>query len=376
MPILAAAFLAGAAVVATLASSPSRCGAADADSTSSSKLVKLVRPLVKPGDGSWIVLPKVTHSTETSWGFGAEVGKAFEWGEGATAINSAVRLEGRYTLEGQGEASGELVLGWLDRKYTFKTKASFSNIPYRFYGIGPDTPIENEEVYQRQSLLCYIEGFRRITAHLRVGLRGELETSRMLEMEPGGALNSGAVPGTENEGILGGGLLVSYDTRDHPLVPRRGSYHQAFLLTFRPTGTQDRDFSVLNIDLRWYFPVRSRDVLAVQAFTYGNHEEPPFWRLAAVGGRGHSRGYRRGRYVNQVMAAGQLEYRFVLRGSLFGSVFGGVAEAVPDLRETALSYWHPTVGGGLRIDFGFVHVRGDLAYGNEMRGYLSIGEAF
>ena len=341
------------------------------------KIASWVRPITRPGNGKYVVLPKITHTSEAGLGFGVEVGRAFQWG-GLYAADSDIRFTGQITLEGDGEASATLNLGWLDKKYTFKTKFSFDDIPRSYYGIGDDTPESNRETYERQSILYYIEAFRRITGHIRVGLRGELEDNVMVEVEEGGLLDSGMVPGANDATVVGGGLLVDYDSRERRFSPRHGVYLQFFWMGFESIGGQKFHFNTINADLRWYVPVRGADVLALQLFTYATDGQTPFWRMAAIGGRAHSRGYRKGRYLDKVMAAAQLEYRMPIwwRVGLVG--IAGISEVASAASDLRFNNVRPTVGGGMRFLIGKSggHARVDVAYGDSFHFYFSLDEAF
>jgi len=342
------------------------------------KVVRWIRPIVRPGSGKYVVLPKISYSSEAGLGFGVELGRAFQWG-GLYAADSDIRITGRLTVEGDGEASVTLNLGWLDKKYTFKTKLEYNDIPRSFYGIGPDTPESNRETYQGQSLLYYIEAFRRVTEHFRVGARGEIEDYVMLEVEEGGLLDSHTVPGGDNHSAVAGvGLLAFYDSRGRRFSPRRGSLHQFFWMRFGSIDGRGYEFNVFNADFRWYIPVRRADVLALQIFGYFTDERPPFWRLAAIGGRAHSRGYKKGRYLDEVMAAAQLEYRMPVWWRVGVVGFAGIAEVAPVVRDLRFEHVRPTVGAGARFLLGrnWGHARIDVAYGNEFRFYFRLDEAF
>ena len=340
------------------------------------KIARTLRPIFRPGNGKYVVLPKIYYSSEAGLGFGVELGRAFQWGR-LYAADSDVRIRGRVTVEGDGAASVTLNLGWLDKKYNFKTKLEYDDIPRSFYGVGADTPESNRETYQGQSILYYIEVFRRITEHFRMGVRGEAQDYVMLEVEEGGLLDARSAPG-DHTAVAGAGILAFYDSRERRYSPRRGSYHQFFWLRFGSIDGRDYEFNVFNADFRWYIPVRLNDVLAVQLFTYITDERPPFFRLASIGGRAHSRGYRRGRYIDEVMAAAQLEYRTPVwwRVGLVG--FAGMAEVAPIVSDLRLEHTRPTVGGGARFLLGrnWGHARFDIAYGDQFRFYFRLDEAF
>lgn len=340
------------------------------------KIVTAFRPFIRPGNGKYVVLPHVSYTSEAGIGIGVEMGRAFHWGK-LRAADSDVRVRGKVTLDGDGAASMTLNLGWLDKKYNFKTKLDYDNIPRSFYGIGADTPDSNRETYEGQSTVYYIEAFRSITRHFRLGVRGEAQDYVIVGAEAGGLLDALSIRGNRST-IAGAGMVASYDTREQRFSPRRGSYHQLLWLRFGSVDGRDFEFNVFNADFRWFIPVRHADVLAVQLFTYVTDERPPFYRLAAIGGRAHSRGYKKGRYLDEAMAAAQVEYRMPLWWRVGLAGFAGVAEVAPTMNDIRFDNYRTTLGGGLRFLLGhdWGNARIDAAYGNEFRLYFRLDEAF
>jgi hypothetical protein len=326
----------------------------------------------------FVCLPKVSYGQYQGFGFGGQILRPLSWGNHASA--SEVDVEGEATTKGQGEASFTLNLGWGEERYYAKTRVAFTNIAHRFYGIGPDTPDNAEEVFERQSLLYYLELMRRVTSHLRVGVRGEFEDSRMLETEADGLFQTTAIPGVEGSHVSGYGVLADWDSRDDRYWPTRGGYYQTFAVRFNDDLGSDYEFDVFYVDLRQFIPTHRNHVLALQAVLYDTDGAPPFWRLAELGGRPHSRGYRRGRYRDNVLLAFQAEHRFAV-WRRFGIVgFAGLADVAPRLSAVSIGHMRPTFGGGLRFRVGGSHhhinARFDVAYGNEFRLYFKLGESF
>jgi hypothetical protein len=353
--------------------------AAQTDPDSSSSNGGFFERLKRPQLRAWgfLYLPKVYYGSQTSVGVGGQILRPFTWTNGA--IDSDVAIKGRIMAKGQGEAGLTLNLGWSEERYSGKSKIEFSNIPRYFYGVGPDTPQDAEEVFQRQSLLYYLEVFRRVASDFRLGVRGEIEHAQMLESEPGGLLETAPIAGVERSKVIGWGILADWDSRDDRYWPTAGSYHQAFFMKFDDGVGSDHNFDVYYAELRKYLATAQRHVLALQAFMYATDGAPPFWRLAEMG-RAHSRGYRKGRYRDEVIVALQAEHRFAVWRRLGLVGFVGVAEVAPRLQDMKLDHTRPTFGGGIRFRIGgsdeSVNARLDIAYGDEFRFYFKLGEAF
>ncbi|MGD8396561.1 MAG: BamA/TamA family outer membrane protein [Candidatus Eiseniibacteriota bacterium] len=330
--------------------------------------------------GRFVFLPTITYRSETSFGLGGELAHTYRWpGSHPDARDSDIRLRGRRTLNGHTEAELTASVYSCRGCLSLKTKLRFTDLPLRFYGIGRDTPESNEEVYRPQSLLYYVEVLHPLAPHLRLGLRYEIENQGLRRVESGGLLATDAIRGTEKGRAAGAGLLADWDTRDHRYAPRHGMYHQVFALVFDEALGSDYDFNNYNLDLRWYDAIGSAGVLATQLFCYAARGQPPFWRLAALGGRAHSRGYRRGRYLDHVLVAGQLEFRTPLYHRLGLAVFGGLADVAPAPSRLRLADVRPTVGGGLRVRVASSGLRArlDVAAGAEgVELDFGLGEAF
>lgn len=361
--------------VATASAAQSGADSSTTEANSKGLLHRLGRPKFRAF--GFLYLPKVYYGSETGVGFGGQILRPFAWTNGV--IDSDVEIKGRIMAKGQGEAGFTLNLGWGDDRYSSRSKVEFSNIPRYFYGIGPDTPQDAKEVFQRQSLLTYVELFRRLASNLRVGVRGEVEEARMLELEPDGLLQTLPIPGVESSRVIGWGLLADWDTRDDRYWPTRGSFHQAFFMKFDDGVRSDHNFDVYYAELRRYVSTAQNHVLALQALVYATEGDPPFWRLAEMG-RAHSRGYTRGRYRDKALLAVQAEHRFAVWRRLGLVGFAGLAAVGPSVLDMKHQYARPTFGGGIRFRVGgmgdSVNARLDVAYGNEFRFYFKLGEAF
>jgi hypothetical protein len=372
--------LAAALALASVATAGTKPAAPDSTVAADEKTSRtwLTEPRLQFLGFTW--LPRVYYSQETGVGIGGHLLRPFNWGGGDTAgKNSEFRLKGRVTYKRQWSLEGRLRLGWSDRKWSFNTKFGAETIPGRFYGVGPDTPAENREVYEPLRMLGYVEVMRRVLPGMRLGLRGEFERLELQEVEPGGLLEQGGVPGSEGGNVIGYGVIWDYDSRDRIYSPRSGSFHQAFALRFDDGGS-DFDFDVYNVDLRKYFSVATGHVVALQGFAYVSRGTPPFWRYAALGGRAHSRGYYKGRYLDHTLLSWQVEYRPDIWRRLGAAVFAGFSDVGRGISDIELLDMKPTVGLGTRIRLGGrdgVKAQIDVAFGrDDIRFYMSLDEAF
>jgi outer membrane protein assembly factor BamA len=330
-----------------------------------------------------VYLPAVRLTSETGFGLGGKILREFYLARKEGAVPSDVQLKGEYTFKGQKRIELVTNLRSCNDCYSLKATARYDDLALRFWGLGPDTPAENEEIYRPRDLRAYVEILRRLHSPFKLGLRYEFEHFRIIQKEPTGLLATSAVPGLGGKHVFGAGVTLDYDTRDRFYSPTRGSYYQFFSMWFDEHLGSDYDFNVYNLDLRNYFRLAEQHILATQIFLYAAMGDAPFWRYAALGGRHHTRGYRKGRFLDHTLLAFQGEYRFPVWRQCSGVLFGGLGDVAPKLGQLRLETMRATAGAGLRFQpkpDHFLKMRLDMAAGAEgmgsMRFYLGLDEAF
>lgn len=327
---------------------------------------------------SMAAIPQIRYSSLSGFGGGARVLMLLA-PEGA---RSAATLAGRFVVTEEEEVISRLDASVESRGrdgLRFEMTFEYRDIPERFYGIGAKSSSDDEEVYTPIKTRFHVTVFRELIRNLDIGIRYEYENVDMEDLEPGGELATGRIRGSEGMKTIGTGLIAEWDRRDRRYNPTRGSYHQFYALAFDRTLGGDDDFLNGIVDLRWYRAVDSRSLLAAQFFSFAVTDDAPVQRLAALGGRPHTRGYSRARYVDQVMLAGQVEFRRHLFGRWGIVLFGGAAQVASDYRNFSSTATRPTFGAGarLRVTKRGLNVRGDAALGFEgPRFDLTFDEAF
>lgn len=253
--------------------------------------------------------------------------------------------------------------------------------PETWWGVGPDTPDGAAEDYDAWRVEIAPSLERRVWRDLYVGPSWELQWMFGLDPTPGGLLDGGGVVGADGGVSSGVGYTASWDTRANPSNPTAGSR----LLSIRQhlydtwTGSAYR-FTTTTLDTRAYLGTWPGHVVAMQAFVDLRTGEPPFRKLAMLGGDTIGRGYWYGRVRDQHLLAGQVEYRAPIWWRFGAVLFVGVAEVTPDLARHAPDWLKPTFGGGLRVrlvDEEQLNLRVDYAQGLGSSGiYFGFGEVF
>lgn len=331
--------------------------------------------------GGIFAVPRASYSDSRGVGFGGDLRYYFTWPDcdRSTPV-SEIELDGRLTFKRQGELSLGATFH-TSPKFHFKAKVEHDALVERYYGIGPDTPDSAEEKYKPQDTRAYLECFRTVVGRLRFGARAEVRRFLLLDREDEGALASAPPRGATKGVTSGAGWIFDWDRRRGNAHAMSGVYVQGFGLFFDELFGSDFDFNNYHLDARGYIPAGNERQVAVQGFLYAAKGRPPFWHMAELGGRAHTRGYRRGRYRDRVLASGQAEWRQHLfwRVGWAGFVgLAGVSDTVSDLRIDSV---RPSYGGGPRLRLGDatkqLYARFDVGLGGEViRYYFSLGEAF
>lgn len=254
--------------------------------------------------------------------------------------------------------------------------------PTKLWGIGPDTADEMEEVYTPQRFLMEVGLQQRLGRDLPLylGLKYRLESTKIVETEPGKLLDQDLVLGSRGGLLSGPGLAASYDNRDNIFYPNSGLYLQANLNWNDHFFGSDYDFLSFQFDLRNYHRVGDDQVLAVQALAETNTGDVPFYRLPRLGGDSLLRGFYNGRFRDMNLVAFQAEYRFPVWKRLGAVVFGAMGSLANRFRDISFDNLKYAAGFGLRfkiIPKENANLRVDLAFGPGTYGiYFKAGESF
>lgn len=330
------------------------------------------------GDRStWFALPVLFWLPETRLGFGGTGGFHFHVGEAARPSSAFVAAV--YTLERQGsiDVAGDLTL---PNGAFASGRIRAVHFPDVFFGLGPDSREADEEPFTRRS----VEGFLATEvpvrgSPIRVGPRLEWKAEEIGDLDPGGALAAGGIPGAHGFNGFGMGLGLSRDTRDRAFWPSRGSFVQGWWVFYPPAISRNEGFGRGLAEGRSFLPLGGGRTLGLAAIAEWTHNTPPLTMLPRLGSTRFLRGYREGRYRDRLGWAAQAELRTPLAGRLSGTVFAALGDVAP--RVGALFDAAPKVAGGVglrwRLTGQGANVRLDLAVseaGPEL--YVLVLEAF
>jgi outer membrane protein assembly factor BamA len=331
--------------------------------------------------GRIIASPIFYYTPETRFAFGGAGSYIFQLGgcDKKTRPSSISPLV-IYTLEKQfiGELKADLY--FKNNDYRLVTEFIYWKYPDRFYGIGSRTLEENREDYTYRSTKFYLTFLKKIKKGFNLGFQYRFIDWRLTEMEAGGQLTSGVIPGSGGGRLSGIGLVVNRDTRDNIFSPLRGDHFEFNVRVYPKFLGSTFEFTRFTLDLRKYFPLFSSHVFALRSLAVMQTGTVPFLNLAQMGGAYVMRGYFEGRFRDKNLLAFQAEYRLPLFWRLGAVGFVGMGNVAEKFSQLDSGTLKSVYGIGLRFLFDRkerIQLRIDVGWGKGSSGfYVSVFEAF
>ena len=331
-----------------------------------------------------LIYPIVAYAPETSVELGASILYVSYANHDTTNRLSEINGTVFYTIRNQFGALFDHALYSDHNTWFLLGKLKVQSFPLAYYGIGPATPNVKQAQVNAFQLQLKERLLHKVYGNFYAGLEAEIQHLSNVNFEdhtPGVTYEkpSGHL-GSTNTGL---GLGMLYDNRQNVLNVRKGFFSELAFLHYSPHLGTGYEFTSIFTDVRWFRPIRTRNVLALHLngqFTYGH---PPFNQLALMGGESMMRGYYLGRFRDRNLVAAQAEYRmlpFPFAKRWGAAIFGGTGAVFNSLSN--LERDHIVFAGGAGIRFQLfpkkdVWLRLDLAFTKEGTGvYVFIGEAF
>jgi len=176
------------------------------------------------------------------------------------------------------------------------------------------------------------------------------------------------------------GLLMNYDSRDNTFYPYRGTFLDVNALFADTALGSDFDYQIYQGAYNTYFSITEKITLAYRFYGRITDGRVPLYDLSYFGEHNDLRGYAAGTFVDKMMLATQLEFRWRFWKRLGMVAFGGVGKVGRDWDDLDGQDLLPSVGVGLRFMASKkerVNLSIDYARGREEDAfYFYIGEAF
>jgi hypothetical protein len=325
---------------------------------------------------NWLLLPFASYAPATELAGGIVAGYYRPARPDRPSSSVQVTLEGTQRRQFTVQLDPELYLA--RGRWRLEGELLASTYPNVFYGIGGDTPPAAEESYTARYGRINLSAQRRLRPSLRVGPRVFVRVGAITDPDDSGLIDRGLVPGADGGVNVGVGLSALRDARDNLYYPTAGTYAEAAATWHSAAWGSDYTFGRLKVDLRGYRSTRA-GVLAAQAYAEATLGQAPFPLLPLLGGADRMRGYREGRFRDDVYWTVQAEYRRSLFWRLKGTAFASVGEVGPRIGTDLVEGLEAAVGLGGRFRFtdDGVHGRLDVAYSRTgVELYIALGEAF
>ena len=268
-------------------------------------------------------------------------------------------------------------------KYILHTIASVSRFPDKFWGLGNTAPASNQENYAISQVDIFPQLVRKVYRNFFAGIGYEYQDVFEFDYNTGGKslFDQENITGRYGGHISGASFILTWDTRNNAFSPSRGLYAQYVFGTYQDLLGSQFNFAIQNWDIRKYFPLRKRRVLAMQFNMIITNGNVPIRNMSNIGSNSFMRGYYEGRFTDQDLVAAQVEYRTPVWkrwGVVFFAGGGKVSSRFFDLID--LSRIKPSLGVGLRFSLNSqekLNLRIDSGFGRQSQGtYINMGEAF
>lgn len=344
---------------------------------------KLFKDTSHKEDNQLLIYPIVAYSPETSVELGASVLYVAYAKHDTTNRLSEINGTAFYTINNQFGAIFDHALYSHHNNWFLLGKIKFQSFPLSYYGIGPVTPdkkLARVDAFQFQFKERLL---RKVRNNFYIGLETDIQHLGNVDFVGFDTTLYKKPYGHEGSTNFGLGLGFLYDNRHNVLNVRKGFFSELAFIHYPSAIGSDYEFTSVFTDVRWFHPIRQRNVLAIQLagqFSYGN---PPFNQLALIGGESIMRGYYLGRFRDRNLVATQVEYRmlpFWFAKRWGASVFAGTGTVFNSFQT--LKADHIVFAGGAGVRFQLfprkdVWIRLDVAFTNEGNGiYIFVGEAF
>lgn len=338
-----------------------------------------------------IVAPVIGYSPETRIYFGAggvyylpPSKKRQRMNDSLGLLNSypsVLKLVLVYTQNKQIESNFSGDSYFKNNFYKLNYSISYFEFPDYFFGIGNYTEEEDKEKFNLDFLYITINGQQKIKTNIYAGVKTFFEMTKVDDIEPGGILDTEDIPGEEGGLNVGVGPWLTYDSRDNIYFPLQGINIDASAVVHNKIFGSDYNYVEYATEISKFYKIQKDDVIAFNLYGKFLPGNPPFNRMAQLGGDIHMRGNYEGRYRDKNYITLQSEYRITFWKYFGINIFGGIGEVSDKFSNFTASGLKYSIGVGgrlfivpkdkisVRIDYG----RGsDNSYGL----YISFREAF
>ena len=307
---------------------------------------------------------------------------------------SSIPFSVGYSSNGSFAVRAMHVIYWKGDNIRSFGEFQWRDMPDNYWGVGYN---KGNEVLKSDSTTAYSRRHWRFFQRLMfrtsksffVGLVVDLNQTMAFDLNPQMALDEDVLMAGTNVFNTGLGVILDYDTRDFVQNAYDGMYLSAAFTAYNPFWGGNSKFNIIDLDYRQYMMIRrARRTLAWQVktrFTFSG--ETPWTDKSMLGGLENLRGYTIGRFRDDNMMIGTVEYRHMFKrrrlnkkgdyNSRFGYVaWLGAGTVAPSFDR--ITHILPNGGVGFRFELQpKMNIRVDYGYAKGENGvYVTFSEVF
>jgi imidazolonepropionase-like amidohydrolase len=227
-------------------------------------------------------------------------------------------------------------------------RLSYDGYSKRFFGLNDFTTLGSAVTYAWSDFQGSAAGSTTLVPTIK------LNTAFSLDDAVIGAYDGQVLPGMTG---TGGGLMtlarveIAHDARDLAAAPWYGDYEALAGGLSHPFLGSAYSFETLDFDLRYFLSILHHHVIAARLRVSQCLGEAPFYARPEFGGLALGRGYQPDRFIGNIGAYGQLEYRFPIWSMIGGDLFVDAGQVRDEYQQFTPDGFHLCGGAGLRFAF-------------------------
>lgn len=330
--------------------------------------------------------PYASYSNETNWLFGLGKYNAFTLGKKGVKDSitqpSSINTFLYATLNQQYKVVIESNLMFDKNRALWKTTLAYVDYPLEFFGVGNETQLEDQRTFVTTDWQLSTQYLFKIWKNWYTGLVYDLYDYKKAYLKedehnpPNYIIDGDHVLGTQS----GLGLKILMEERDNRLNARRGYFADVSYQVFTKAIGSQYDYNLFQADFRYYTPVYKKITLASQIHSEARFGDAPVQSISLLGGDYYMRGTYRGRYRDNVLLDGQLEFRFPIYWIIGGVIFSSIGQVAPTYKQMSFDAFHYNYGAGLRLQMDSEHdvnIRFDVGRSSDQTIFIiNVQEAF
>ena len=182
----------------------------------------------------------------------------------------------------------------------------------------------------------------------------KLNTALTLDYAAIGPYKGRALPsmtGTDGGIMTLARVEVAHDARDLAAAPWSGDYESVAAGFSQPFLGSAYTFETLDLDVRYFLSIAPHHVIAARLLLTQCFGEAPWYARPDFGGIALGRGFQPDRFIGNIGAYGQLEYRFPIWSLIGGDFFVETGQLRDEYQSFTFDGFHLCGGGGAPVRF-------------------------